>query len=100
MAYNHRYSEAAKLFRDVIDKENNSEGQENRWSVWYSFACVAAAADQPDDALQYLREAINRGYTGADGLTADDDLKNLRHNPRFQELMAALRHPRTKVQSQ
>jgi eukaryotic-like serine/threonine-protein kinase len=95
MAYNHRYPEASKLFRDVIEKESNSEGQGNRWSVWYAFACVAAAADHPDDALQYLREAINRGYTGAEGLTADDDLKNLRHNPHFQELVAALRRPPT-----
>ena len=49
--------------------------------VWYAFACVAAAANRPDDALQYLREAINRGYKDADALMADDDLKNLRPNP-------------------
>jgi hypothetical protein len=29
------------------------------------------AANHPDDALQYLREAINRGYKDADGLMAD-----------------------------
>jgi hypothetical protein len=28
------------------------------------------AANHPDDALQYLREAINRGYKDADGLMA------------------------------
>jgi hypothetical protein len=38
------------------------------------------AANHPDDALQYLREAINRGYKDADGLMADPDLEKLRPN--------------------
>ncbi len=97
MAYNHRYAEAAKLFRSVIDKEGNSEGQGNRWSAWYAFACVAAAADNSDEALRYLREAVNRGYKDADSLMADDDLKNLRHNPHFQQLIVALKRPPTGV---
>jgi serine/threonine protein kinase/tetratricopeptide (TPR) repeat protein len=97
MAYNHRYAEAAKLFRGVIDKESNSEGQGNRWSAWYAFACVAAAADNSDEALRYLREAVNRGYKDADSLVADDDLKKLRHNPDFQELIVALKRPPTRV---
>jgi eukaryotic-like serine/threonine-protein kinase len=90
MAYSHRYPEASKLFRDAIEKGSNSTGQGNRWSAWYSFACVAEAANRPDDALQYLQEAINRGYKDADGLMADDDLKKLRPNPRFQELVAEI----------
>ena len=93
MAYTHRYAEASKLFRDAIEKQDNSEGQGNRWSVWYAFACVAVAANRPDDALQYLREAINRGYKDADGLMADDDLKKLRQNPHFQQLVAELKRP-------
>jgi eukaryotic-like serine/threonine-protein kinase len=93
MAYSHRYVEASKLFRDVIEKGSNSGGQGNPFAVWYAFACVAVAADRPDDALQYLREAINRGYKDADGLMADDDLKNLRRNSHFQELVAELKRP-------
>jgi non-specific serine/threonine protein kinase/serine/threonine-protein kinase len=92
MAYTHRYAEASKLFRDVIEKQDSSKGQGDRFSVWYSFACVAVAANQPDDALQYLREAIKRGYKDTDGLMADDSLKNLRHNPHFQEIIDELRH--------
>ena len=100
MVYNHRYPEATKLFRDVIEKQSNSGGQGDHFSVWYSFACVALAANQPDDALQYLQEALNRGYKDADGLMADDNLKNLRHNPHFQELIAELKRPPTKAQTQ
>ena len=100
MAYSHRYAEASKLFRDVIDKQGNSGGQGNRWSVWYAFACVAVAGNHPDDAIQYLHEAINRGYKDADGLLADDDLRNLRPNPNFQQLVAELKPTPTKVQTQ
>jgi serine/threonine protein kinase/Tfp pilus assembly protein PilF len=85
LSYNGRYTEATGLFRDVIEKGSNSEGQGNPWSAWYAFACVAAAANHLDDALGYLQKAINRGYKGADHLMADDDLRNLRHNPHFQE---------------
>jgi serine/threonine protein kinase/Tfp pilus assembly protein PilF len=100
MAHSGRYAEASKLFRDVIEKGEKSGDKGNPWSAWYDFACVAAAANHPDDALQYLHEAVNRGYNDADYLMADDDLKNLRQNPHFQELIAELKHPPTKVQTQ
>lgn len=89
LARMHRYPEAAKLFRDTIEK-SNSLSQANHFQVWYSFACVAAAANHPDDGLQYLQEAINRGYKDPNGLMADD-LKALRPNPHFQQLAAQLR---------
>jgi serine/threonine protein kinase len=93
MAKTHRYADASKLFRDAIEKQDNSTKQGDTFSVWYAFACVAAAADHPDDALQYLGEAIKRGYKNADGLMADDDLRNLHSNPKFQQLAAELRSP-------
>jgi eukaryotic-like serine/threonine-protein kinase len=91
MAYTHRYPEATKLFRDAIEKGNNSKGQGDAFSVWYNFACVALAANHPDDALQYLHEAISRGYQDVDSMIADDNLKGLHQNPRFQDLVAQLK---------
>jgi hypothetical protein len=100
MAYSHRYAEVSNLFQDVIKNGSDSAGQWNRWSVWYSFVCVAAVAGGPDDALQHLREPINRGYQDADGLVADGDLKSLRQNSHFQELVAALRRQPASLQHQ
>jgi eukaryotic-like serine/threonine-protein kinase len=100
MAHDHRYAEASKLFREVIEKQDSSKGQGNSFSVWYSFSCVAVAANHPDDALQYLREALNRGYKDADALMADNDLKSLHPNPKFQQLVADLKRPPTKIQTQ
>jgi len=93
LAYTHRYAEAGKLFRDTIEKQDGSKGQGDRFSVWYSFACVAVAANRQADALQYLGAAIKRGYKDAAAMSADDDLKSLRQNPHFQELVAELKRP-------
>jgi len=46
-----------------------------------------------------LQEAIDRGHRGADQLAADEDLKNLRSNPRFQQLVADLEAKASSVQA-
>jgi serine/threonine protein kinase/tetratricopeptide (TPR) repeat protein len=99
MAYSHRYAEASKLFRDAIAEENKSQRQGNDWSAWYGFACIAVAAGRRQDAIGFLREAIHRGYADANSLMAEDDLKNLRHERQFQELVAGLKEPYTGVQA-
>jgi len=96
MAHQHRYAEASQMFRAAIDRLDKDAGQENRWSPWYAFACVAAAANRIDDALHYLHEAVDRGYKDADGLVNDDDLKELRHNARFVDLIGTLKVASTK----
>jgi eukaryotic-like serine/threonine-protein kinase len=99
MALNHHYAQAKLLFTDLIDKRRNSQGSSNPWYVWYAFACTATAADQPDDALRYLHEAVNQGLKDADGLATDHDLKGLRSNPRFQQLIAELKGPTASAQA-
>src|SRR5580658_2234685 len=100
LALSHRYPEAVKLFQEELQAQSNSPDQDDRWHAWYSFACVATAAGRADDAIKYLHEAINLGYKDADGLMADDDLKDLRQNPHFQELAATLRRPPAKLPPQ
>jgi eukaryotic-like serine/threonine-protein kinase len=99
MALNHHYAQAKLLFTDLIDQRRNSQGSSNPWYVWYAFACTATAADQPDDALRYLHEAVNQGLKDADGLATDHDLKGLRSNPRFQQLIAELKGPTASAQA-
>jgi len=95
LAHAHRYPDASKLFRDTIEKDSSGQGSP---PVWYSFACVAVAANRPEDALKYLRQAVNRGYKDANTLLVDDDLKNLRPNPKFQQLVEDLQHSPDKGQ--
>ncbi len=91
MAYTDRYPEARQMFLDLIEAQSASGAKGNRWSAWYGLACVAMAANRPDDALQYLRGAVEHGYKNTDRLITEDDLRNLRSNPRFQRLVAELR---------
>ncbi|MGB6690341.1 MAG: serine/threonine-protein kinase [Terracidiphilus sp.] len=95
MAFEHRYPEAVNLFRDAIKQEDESGKRGNRWQNWYALACVATAANRADDAIQYLHEAIRRGYSDADGLMGEFDLNALHQNPQFRELVDSLRHSET-----
>jgi tetratricopeptide (TPR) repeat protein len=91
LAHTGRYSEAAELLRDAIAKSADSSGQGNPFQLWYAFACVAAAANRSNESIQYLQEAVNRGFNSADAMATNDDLKNLRGNPKFMQLVAALK---------
>jgi non-specific serine/threonine protein kinase/serine/threonine-protein kinase len=93
LAFTHRYAEASKMFRDTIDSLNNPAGQEDLGGEWYDFACVAAAAGRPGDAFQFLNQAIRHGYKDVDNLSTDEDLENLHGDPRFKELVAAMKRP-------
>jgi hypothetical protein len=91
MAYDHRYAEASRLLREEIEQLNDGADEQARASAWYAFACVAVAASRADEAVLYLREAVRRGYRDVDGLEADEDLRDLRHNPGFLDLIHTLK---------
>lgn len=87
MVYNHRYDEAKKLFEQILDNMNKA-ASENASLAWYNFACVAAAANDRDEAVQHLREAVKHGYKDIDHIRNDDDLKFLRGYPRFEAFLS------------
>jgi serine/threonine protein kinase/tetratricopeptide (TPR) repeat protein len=93
MALEHRYAAATELFQRVIENAGEPPDRGDRSLLWRAFARMAASANRPVEAVRYLREAVERGYSDADGLLADADLKSLQPNPNFQELIASLRHP-------
>jgi eukaryotic-like serine/threonine-protein kinase len=90
LAHDHRYGEARKLFQQAIDKKADSQTQMLKW---YMYATVTAVAGHADDAIQYLREAVKLGYKSTDGILADENLKTLHSNPKFQQLVAELKRP-------
>jgi eukaryotic-like serine/threonine-protein kinase len=100
LAFTHRYPDAVKLFHQALDAQNAGQGEENRWRLWYSFACVANAAGNSGEAIRYLQEAVNHGYADADGLINDEDLKSLRQEPRFRAIVATLKRPPPPAQTQ
>jgi eukaryotic-like serine/threonine-protein kinase len=88
LAHTHRYAEAKASFREVIDKVGDTS---ERFDIWYDFACVAGVANQAGDAIEFLREAVTRGYTDTDRLMEDSDLKDLHANPEFQRLVVQMK---------
>jgi len=94
LVYGNRYAEADKLFRELLAQNSDSDF---RASMWYSYACTAAAARDTDSALHYLHEAVSAGYRDLDKLSFDADLQGMRDNPKFQQLVADLKAPSASV---
>jgi serine/threonine protein kinase len=88
LAHGNRYAEADKLFREMLEQHSDPD---SRSSIWYSYACTAAAAHDIDGALRYLHEAIGAGYRDLDKLSFDADLREMHDNPKFQRLVADLK---------
>jgi non-specific serine/threonine protein kinase/serine/threonine-protein kinase len=92
LAHLQRYAEASQLMHAAIDAQAKAQSQDNAWVVWYAFACIAEAAKRPGEALNYLHESVKVGLNDADGMANDIDLKPLRSNVEFQQIVAAVRH--------
>jgi len=53
----------------------------------YNVACNFATMNEVEESLGYLDKAIDKGIVSADWMRNDEDLINLRSNPRFKELL-------------
>ncbi len=89
------YGEAEQMFRGAIETAANSSQPGVLDNAWYYFARTAASAGHHDEALDYLRKAIDLGFRQPDTIAAEDDLKSLRGDPRFATLVAKARQPVT-----
>jgi len=50
----------------------------------YNLACAEARQDRKDRAFKYLDQAIEAGYDSASQIRSDEDLDNLRGDPRYR----------------
>jgi serine/threonine protein kinase len=89
VARQHRYTEAKKLFDDMIGQPATA-GKPSLGRAWYAYACVATAANDPEAAIQHMRDAVANGYQNAAHARVDDDLKSLRGDVRFKGLLASM----------
>jgi len=53
--------------------------------VLYNLSCSYSLVNQIDKSFRAFKKAINCGYCDFDHLEKDDDLLNLRKDPRFQK---------------
>ncbi len=57
----------------------------------YNLACACSLAGDTEKALDALRRAVEHGWKDADHTEKDPDLKPLRENPAFKEILSGLR---------
>ena len=55
--------------------------------ILYNLGCSLALNGRPDDAILTLSRAVRRGYLDYRHMATDHDLRSLRHEPRFRELL-------------
>ncbi len=58
--------------------------------VWYNLGCSLALAECADEAFDALHTALDKGYRDARWMKADEDLRSLRTDPRFHDLLQRL----------
>lgn len=57
-------------------------------ATFYNVACFYALAGKPDEAFQYLDQAVARGYANVSHMQKDSDLDSLRGDARWQKIIA------------
>jgi len=67
--------------------QNEARANE-RGAMNYYMAVGCARAGYTDCALQYLRNALDEGYTSPKKVAADSDFASLRANPEFKQMLA------------
>jgi len=65
----------------------------------YNIACCEALLGNGKDALEHLRKAVAAGYTNADHMEKDEDLKSLHALDEFQAIVLSLRSAKTTTTS-
>jgi len=92
LAERKQYAESEKLYRETVDARGRSLGPDHpdTASSTYGLACVLALQGRRNEALSFLRQAIDHGLDAGNdlGMEKDDDLKSLYGDPRFTALVA------------
>jgi Tfp pilus assembly protein PilF len=96
----HKYSRGLQYYKEAMaidpaifadqssPRVQNPTNVQERGAMNYYMALGCVRMGQTDCALQYLRLALDEGFTTAKKLAKDDDFLTLRDNPGFQQLLA------------
>jgi Flp pilus assembly protein TadD len=55
--------------------------------VHYNLACSYSLMGEMDDAFASLRKSVERGYDDVQYLNTDPDLRTLRSDPRYEDIL-------------
>lgn len=81
------YAAAEELLRESVEKGPYD------FNVRYNLACALALQDKQDEALVALAKAVELGFRNREHIAADEDLRSLRDDERFEEILKAAEVP-------
>ena len=58
--------------------------------AWYNLACSYALLNRVEESLEALRRAFELGYADFTHLRRDPDLANVRHSPKYRQLLESI----------
>jgi tetratricopeptide (TPR) repeat protein len=83
-----------QIFKDTAAlRVENPASTQDRGAMNYYMARGCVRAGQNDCAIDYLRMALNEGYTNPKKIEADSEFAGLRGIPAFEQLLAAQHNP-------
>jgi len=86
LAFEKKTDETIAMFEKLLQLASKSEGSA-LMDANYQYADALAVLGRNDAALDHLEQTVKLGFSDADQLTADDNLKPLQKDPRFQALL-------------
>lgn len=66
-------------------------GNEGNCVAYYNVACAHALKGNKDEAIRYLKRAVEKGFDRFEHMEEDEDLESLRGDPRFEEILGRAR---------
>jgi len=81
---------AGQLDAAIAAAKHATEFQEVRSDALFNIACAYALQGHADDAIRSLEQAVGAGFKAKWALRNDPDLASVRHDPRFQKLVASM----------
>ena len=81
------YALKGDLDRSISSFEELVAGQPTNASAYYNIACLYARQNQTEQATEWLKKAIDRGYDNWEHLKADPDMQTIRHTMYFKNLV-------------
>lgn len=87
LSHEKKIDEAQKLLSVLANVASRPQEGEKAASASYYLAGGAAIAGRYDEAIKYLRQSIDQGFTDISYMQRDEDLKNLHNDPGFAALI-------------
>jgi hypothetical protein len=83
------YEKAAKLLEQAVQRIPQD------FNAHYNLACALARLGKTEEAMVHLQKAVELGFRDAKHVEGDEDLANLRNDPRFVALLKKAAEPLT-----